>query len=132
MKPFHYFTIVAATVSFFFLLHFGISPYVFQGDVIDIIPNPSLTTPGAGLPGEAEEYDFFRDFIPAVIRLSMDIIGAVMIGFMTYAGILLVISGLDENYKEKAKNIFYRIIIGAIIVSVAYAVVYGITQLQIF
>lgn len=94
-----------------------------------------LQPPGGGYakdaPGFGGSYSLFGDFFPAVIRFSLGITGAVMLGFLIYAGILLVSSGADTAFRDKAKNLFYGVIIGAIIISIAFALVYGITQINL-
>lgn len=133
MKFRHIFFISAAIFSFFLLIHFGLAN-IFGAD---ITPSPDKLIPQdntfSQVPGGSNKgkYDLFRDFIPAVIQTSLEVIGAVMLAFLIYAGILLVISGANENFKEKSKKIFFNVLIGALIVSLAYAVVYGITQLNI-
>lgn len=128
----HILFIIIAIFSFFILLHFGVGD-MFQAQFPkpdELIPEPKgqlVRVPGGTAGGR---YDLFADFIPTVIRLSLEVAGAVMLGFLIYAGILLVISGAEENYKEKAKTIFYNVIIGAIIISVSYAIVYGLTRIQ--
>lgn len=112
------------------------SPTVFAQDASTLLPTHprpefdsaySKDAPGA----KGQTYSLFEDFFPAVIRFSLQIVGAVMLGFLVYAGILYVISGANEPYREKAKMLFYGVIIGATVISLAYALVYGITQLNL-
>lgn len=57
---------------------------------------------------------------------SIALIGIVM------AGIYMLAFGNDTNKVDKAKNILYYLIIGEIIVSIAYGIVNGIIQFKFF
>jgi hypothetical protein len=69
------------------------------------------------------------ELIPDIIKIILNITYAITVGMILYAGALYVIRNDDEEYETKAKNIFRNGIIGLIIISVSYAVVYGVTQL---
>lgn len=122
------------SLSLMFIIFF--SPTVFAQDASKLVPSHprpefdaaySKDAPGA----KGQAYDLFEEFFPAVIRFSLQIVGAVMLGFLVYAGILYVVSGANEPYREKAKMIFLGVIIGATVISLAYAIVYGVTQLNL-
>lgn len=129
MKPRHFFLIFAGVFGFFFLLHFGVTPWLanLPGEVLPQPRSTFVRLPGGSTPGS---YDFFDDFVPSVVLLITEVAGAAMLGFLIYAGILLVINGVDEGYREKAKNIFMYVVIGAIIISISYALVIGISRID--
>ncbi len=76
------------------------------------------------------EGDFFKNFLPKLIDTSIKVFGSVMLIMIVISGIYLVLGGVDENFKEQAKKIFYYSIVGAVIITVSFAIVYGITQIN--
>lgn len=89
------------------------------------LPSPFPTQSDADLPTPL----LSSEFIPDVIKIILNITYTITVGMLLYAGALYVMRNGEEEYETKAKNIFRNGIIGLVIISVSYAVVYGVTQL---
>jgi len=93
----------------------------------------------SNLPGVSEQDSeekmrelLFLEFIPKLIKTSLIVFGVVMMIIMVISGIYLVSGGLDESLIAAAKTSFYYSIIGAVIVTISYALVYGVTKIDWF
>jgi len=75
--------------------------------------------------------DIGTDFIPFFINTFLSIAGTLIFISFLYAGYLLVFSNDSEENIEKGKKIMIYSIVGAAIMAIAYAIVYGIANLQI-
>jgi hypothetical protein len=62
------------------------------------------------------------------IQFVISFLGILFLGFMIYAGILWMTASGDEKKVEKAREMIVESIIGLVIVSLAYALVYFITN----
>ncbi|MFA6528984.1 MAG: pilin [Candidatus Gracilibacteria bacterium] len=91
--------------------------------LIDQSPNAQ----GASLPTG----DLMSETLPKIIKIIMYAVGTVILIAIVYAGILLVIARGNEEEIKKAQNIIIYGAIGVVIIGVAYAIVYGISQLNI-
>lgn len=91
--------------------------------------------PGAVSPGEegtVPEGDLVRDFIPQVIRLLMRFVSlAVLVAFIVSA--VMFIAGMgNEERLTKAKQMLYLSLVGFAIVTLAFAIVKAITDIDFF
>lgn len=74
--------------------------------------------------------DLLGEFVPRLISLSLQVFGAALLVMIVISGIYLVAGGTNESLVEEAKSIFYHAIIGAVVVTISFALVYGVTQVN--
>ena len=94
-----------------------------EDELISNSPNAQ----GVSLP----EGSLALDIIPDIVRILLLIASTVMFAALFYAGILLLVARGKEEDINKAQDIIIYAIIGIIIIALSYALVYGISQLQI-
>jgi hypothetical protein len=75
--------------------------------------------------------DLGEDFIPFFINSGLSIGGTLIFISFLYAGYLLVFTNDSEENIEKGKKIMIYSIIGATVMAISYAIVFGIANLQI-
>jgi hypothetical protein len=74
----------------------------------------------------------WQETLAAIIKIMLNISGGLILIAMTVGGVFMVASGGKEEMVTKGKTIVIYSVIGIIIISVAYAVVIGVSQIQIF
>ena len=94
-----------------------------QTALIEESPNSQ----GSSLPSG----DLIEDTIPKVVKLILFAVSLAVLATIVYAGILLVIARGNEESIKKGQNMLLYAAIGVIIIGIAYALVYGLSQLSI-
>lgn len=69
-------------------------------------------------------------FITNIILLLMEAAGILMFIGIVVAGVMLVVSRENEQLRERAKKVIFSIIIGMVVVAAAYAITYGVSQID--
>lgn len=69
-------------------------------------------------------------FITNIILLLMEAAGVLMFIGIVVAGVMLVASRENEQLRERAKKIIISLIIGMVVVAAAYAITYGVSQID--
>lgn len=80
-----------------------------------------LVTPG-DRPDDAFTSDF-RSAVIGIINYALTFLGLLAVGFIVYAGVLLVTDGGAEEQIGKAKNIILYASIGIVLILMSFAVV---------
>src|SRR3989338_3883950 len=75
--------------------------------------------------------DIAIDIIPFFINTGLAIAGTLIFISFLYAGFLLVFANDNEENIEKGKKIMIYSVVGAVVMAISYAVVYGVANLQI-
>lgn len=75
--------------------------------------------------------DIGTDFIPFFINLGISIAGTMVFIAFLYAGYLLVFANDKEEDIEKGKKILTYAVVGAIMVAISYALVFGVANLDL-
>lgn len=75
--------------------------------------------------------DIATDFIPFFINLGLSIAGTMVFIAFLYAGYLLVFANDKEEDIEKGKKILTYAVVGAIMVAISYALVFGVANLDL-
>lgn len=75
--------------------------------------------------------DLQKDFIPFFVNMGTGVAGTLIFISFVYAGYLMVFSNDKEESIDKGKKILTYSVIGAIVIAISYAVVYGIIQLDL-
>lgn len=70
-------------------------------------------------------------FVPQVIRVALSVFSIALVIAITYAGVLWVANRGDEENARKAAKTFVFAIIAAIVVSLAYALVFAVANLDL-
>lgn len=94
-----------------------------EEELIEASPNNEGTTLAQG--------DIATDFIPFFINLGISIAGTMVFIAFLYAGYLLVFSNDKEDDIEKGKKILTYAVVGAIMVAISYALVFGVANLDL-
>ncbi len=104
-----------------------------QKKVQDLMGDANRILLGAVKPDEKlPEGDLVEDFIPQLIRQLFRFAWlAVFVAFVV-AGVMLVLAFGDDERLEKAKRISYYTLIGFVFVTLAFAIVKAITQIDFF
>ncbi len=77
------------------------------------------------------EGNIATDFIPFFINLGTSIAGTMVFIAFLYAGYLLVFANDKEESIEKGKKILTYAVVGAIMVGISYALIYGVANLDL-
>ena len=75
--------------------------------------------------------DIGTDIIPFFINMGLAIAGTLIFISFLYAGFLLVFANDTEENIEKGKKIMIYAVVGAVIMAISYAIIYGVANLQI-
>lgn len=75
--------------------------------------------------------DIFKDFLPFFVNTAISIAGTLIFTALLYAGYLLVTANDVEEKIEKGKKIMIYSIVGAVVMAVSYAVIYGVANLDL-
>ncbi|HCW32793.1 MAG: hypothetical protein UT55_C0068G0003 [Candidatus Peregrinibacteria bacterium GW2011_GWE2_39_6] len=75
--------------------------------------------------------DLMGDFLPFFINTALAVAGTLIFTAFLYAGYLLVFVNNNEEQIEKAKKILIYSLIGAAVMAISYAVIYGIAHLDL-
>lgn len=75
--------------------------------------------------------DIATDFIPFFINLGISLAGTMVFIALLYAGYLLVFANDKEESIEKGKKILTYAVVGAIMVAISYALVFGVANLDL-
>ncbi|MBI5412250.1 hypothetical protein HZA43_03700 [Candidatus Peregrinibacteria bacterium] len=67
--------------------------------------------------------------IITIINYFLGILGLVAVGFLIYAGVLMVTSGGNEEQVTKGRKVITYAIIGIVIIVLAYTIVQFVTNL---
>jgi hypothetical protein len=82
--------------------------------------------------GTVPSGDLVNDFIPQMIRLMFRFTSLAILVSFVVSGVLFIIAFDNTEYTDKAKRMLYYSIIGFAFVTLAYAIVKGITQVNYF
>lgn len=74
----------------------------------------------------------WQEALAGVIKIMLNISGGLILIAMTVGGVFMITAGGKEEMTTKGKTIVVYSIVGIVIISVAYALVVGVSQLQIF
>jgi hypothetical protein len=86
----------------------------------------------AGETGSVPKGDLTRDFIPNLIRLLFRFTSVVILISFVVSGAMFIIAYDNEEFVTKAKHMLYYSLMGFAFVTLAYAIVKGITQVNYF
>jgi hypothetical protein len=70
--------------------------------------------------------------LTAIIKILLNISGALTLLSFTVGGVMMIVSQGNGDLLEKGKRITYYSVAGLVIIAVSYAVVIGVSELQIF
>lgn len=126
----------AATLSLAFMLmgSFVVLPSV-SAETADITPTLSSEISGSdfaadatGAISEADRVDIaitsdFRTAVVGIVNYILTFLGLIAVGFVIYAGIILVTSAGEEDKLEEAKRIIMYATIGIVIILLSYSIV---------
>ena len=91
--------------------------------------------PGASKVGEAGSVpkgNLTQDFLPQVIRLLFRFTSLLILVSLVASGVMFVVAFDNEEFVTKAKHMLYYSLIGFAFVTLAYAIVKGITEVNYF
>lgn len=71
------------------------------------------------------------DFMPFFINTGLSIMGTLIFVALLYAGFLMIFSQDNEESINKGKKILINIVVGAAVAAIAYAVIYGVANLDL-
>ena len=74
----------------------------------------------------------WQQTITAVIKLLLNVTGAIALLALTAGGVMMVTAAGNTDQIDKAKKIITYSIVGLVIIAVSYAIVLGVSQLQFF
>lgn len=83
-------------------------------------------------PGNVPQGDLIEDFIPRIIRLLFQFTWVVMLITMVVSGVMMIISFDNEERVTKAKSALLWAIVGFAFVTLAFALVRGVTGITFF
>ena len=83
-------------------------------------------------PGNVPEGDIIKDFIPKVIRILFRFAYLAILIALIVSGIMLITSYGNEEQVTNAKQILYYILIGFAFITLAFALVKAITNIDFF
>ena len=69
-------------------------------------------------------------FIASAILLLMQAAGVLMFIGVVVAGVMLVVSRENEQLRERSKKIIISLLIGITVVAAAYAITYGVANID--
>lgn len=75
--------------------------------------------------------NLLTDFLPFFINTALAITGTLIFIALLYGGYLFVLANDDEESINKGKKIMTYSIIGAIVVAISYAAIYGLVNLNL-
>lgn len=99
------------------LMVYGIQSALAVGQ--DFFSNPA----GGSATINASQQGSLGDNIATVINYFLGLLGLISVGFLIYAGILMVTSGGEEEGVTKARKIIMYAVIGIVIIVLAYTIV---------
>ncbi len=70
--------------------------------------------------------------IAAIIKIILNITGAITLGILTYGGYLMATARGDTKMVDKGKSTLTFAIIGLVVIAASYAIVLGVSELQVF
>jgi hypothetical protein len=70
--------------------------------------------------------------LTGIIKILLNISGALTLLSFTVGGVMMIVSQGNGDLLEKGKRITYYSVAGLVIIAVSYAVVIGVSELQIF
>ncbi len=70
--------------------------------------------------------------LTSIIKILLNISGALTLLSFTVGGVMMIVSQGNGDLLEKGKRITYYSVAGLVIIAVSYAVVIGVSELQIF
>ncbi len=85
----------------------------FGGEIPDI----------EGTPGSVTDVGGVRDLILKLLKTVLDFIALIAVVFIVIAGIRLIVSGGDEDAKNKAKTTILYVILGLLVILFARVIV---------
>jgi len=95
----------------------------------------SPVQPGAeslGKKGTTPRGNLVTEFIPQLIRLMFRFTSLAILVSFVVSGVLFIIAFDNQEYADKAKRMLYYSLIGFAFVTLAYAIVKGLTQVNYF
>lgn len=75
--------------------------------------------------------DIVEDFFPFFINTALSITGTLMFIAILYSGYILVFTNDNEENINKGKKTLIYAVIGAFVVAISYAVIYGVANLDL-
>jgi len=98
----------AATISSFFVN----SAFAQGSAIIGGTPRPDATAPGT-----------LGSNVTTLINYFLGMLGLVAVGFLIYAGVLMVTAGGAEEQVTKARKIIMYAVVGIVIILLSYTIV---------
>lgn len=95
----------------------------------------TYTTPTTGTKLDAVNNLPQKDWkasLTSIIKILLNISGALTLLSFTVGGVMMIVSQGNGDLLEKGKRITYYSVAGLVIIAVSYAVVIGVSELQIF
>lgn len=74
----------------------------------------------------------WQQTLAGIIRILLNISGGLLLVSTTISGVIMITSTGNPDMTDKGKKLLIASIAGIVIISVAYALVIGVSQLQIF
>lgn len=88
--------------------------------------NKLLEDPTVSLPTG----DIIKDIVPAVIKILLGIAGSVALMSLTFGAVLLITGQGEEEKITKGKSIIVYAVLGLVLISVSYAIIFGIVSVE--
>lgn len=70
--------------------------------------------------------NLLTEILPKMLNWAFFLMGSVLVIVLVYAGVLMIVSRGDEASIGEAKNIIVDVILGAVVIGLAYAIVTGL------
>lgn len=81
---------------------------------------------GTGI-GAAQEGDL-ASFVTTILNYFLGILGLVAVGFLIYAGVLMVTAGGNEEQVGKARKVIMYAVIGIVIILLSWTIISFVTS----
>ncbi len=103
-----------------------------QKDASEAVSRVRRTLIAPDQPGNVPTGDIVTDFIPQIIRQLFRFTSVVILIAFTVSGVMFIIAHGNEEMLTKAKAMLYFTLIGFAFVSLAFAIVKGVTSIDFF
>lgn len=106
------------------------APLVFAAPSVEsILPPASVQQIGGGA-AQIATSDLKDKIVPDAVKLFLSVVATISFVMFLYAGINLVISQGNEEEMTKFKNMMLWAVVGLLFITMSFAIVKGVLQLQ--